>query len=163
MFIAIKLFLDGAASGGQGSWERCAGLLSVLAAALPCCCRIFPGDDLPGLLHNWGSGLHTISKHATVSDEAAYIVSCQLLLEAGWAEELGQVLLRSRGTYCCAAGALKVLLNPDRSTKQRWPYTRAAMCSVRGSSRWERSPVTGAAAALYHLTSHTYFKPGVTV
>jgi hypothetical protein len=24
------------------------------------------GDDLPGLLHNWGAGLHTISKHATV-------------------------------------------------------------------------------------------------
>lgn len=22
------------------------------------------GDDLPGLLHNWGVGLHTISKHA---------------------------------------------------------------------------------------------------
>lgn len=24
------------------------------------------GDDLPGLLHNWGVGLHTISKHAQV-------------------------------------------------------------------------------------------------
>jgi hypothetical protein len=24
------------------------------------------GDDLPGLLHNWGVGLHSISKHAQV-------------------------------------------------------------------------------------------------
>jgi len=51
-----------------------------------CCCLALllvhlAGDDLPGLLHNWGSGLHTISKHATVSGRAPCIVcvSCWML------------------------------------------------------------------------------------
>jgi hypothetical protein len=31
------------------------------------------GDDLPGLLHNWGVGLHTISKQAQVRSGAVAV------------------------------------------------------------------------------------------
>jgi hypothetical protein len=54
---------------------------AAFAAALECyqaSCALSDssaGDDLPGLLHNWGVGLHAISKQAQVHSAAAVVCS----------------------------------------------------------------------------------------
>lgn len=55
----------------QGQQLRQAGLGSLqgaLQAYERSCslCDSSAGDDLPGLLHNWGAGLYAVSKHAQV-------------------------------------------------------------------------------------------------
>ncbi len=54
----------------DGDAESCVGSVygEAMAAYAKACslCSSEDGDDLPGLLHNWGVGLHSLGTHAKV-------------------------------------------------------------------------------------------------
>lgn len=60
-----------------GDAHSCTGAVygQAMAAYAKACslCSSEDGDDLPGLLHNWGVGLHSLGTHAQVSNSSCLL------------------------------------------------------------------------------------------
>jgi hypothetical protein len=96
------------------------------------------GDDLPGLLHNWGSGLHTISKHATVS---AHMQPC---LKPQHTPAVQQSMPVVWCAACChqqAANVLRMLCHvvPRQDPQLKQSLLEQAASQLRSSIQFSRA------------------------